>query len=125
MSKFITLHYCIDNRLLGVSVEDIAVAAIYNNETKSSQVYIDGDEDNFITVNEKPSEILKRIGDTRKFIMVHSKTSNNEIILPVDTIITVKEATDKGCKITIGNTAFESFDVNETVTTVITKLNED
>lgn len=124
MNKFISLHSVKDNRIIGINVEDIVCAAVHDIDTRASQIYIDGDEDIQIIVNEKPTDILKRIGDSRKFILAHSKSSNIEIILPVDIIKTVKEIEDKGCRICITNQAFAEFDVNESATAIISRINE-
>lgn len=124
MRKFITLHACKDNELISTAVDKIVCAAIFDSDTKSSQVYIDGDEENYLIVNEKPTDIMKRIGDARKFIMVHSQTSNNEILLPSDEIVYVKEINRKHSRITLSNKSFADFDINESVTTVTEMLNK-
>ena len=67
---------------------------------------------------------MKRIGDARKFIMVHSQSSNNEVLLPSDVIMTVREINGKRSRITISNNAFAEFDINESVTTVTEMLNK-
>lgn len=124
MRKFIILHTCKDNGLISIAVDEIVCAAVFDTDTKSSQVYIDGDEENSIVVNEKLTDIMKRIGDARKFIMVHSQSSNNEVLLPSDVIMTVREINGKRSRITISNNAFAEFDINESVTTVTEMLNK-
>lgn len=124
MRKFIILHTCKDNGLISVAVDEIVCAAVFDTDTKSSQVYIDGDEENSIVVNEKLADMMKRIGDARKFIMVHSQSSNNEVLLPSDVIMTVREINGKRSRITISNNAFAEFDINESVTTVTEMLNK-
>lgn len=124
MRKFITLHTCRNNELIGIAVDEIVCAAVYDAETKSSQIYINEDEDHNIIVNEKLSDIMKRIGDSRKCIIVHSQVSNNEVLLPSDVIKTVREFNGKRSRINISNQAFAEFDVNESVTTVIAMLNK-
>lgn len=124
MRNFITLHTCRNNELVGIAVDEIVCAAVYDSDTKSSQVYLDGDEENSIVVNEKLADIMKRIGNSRKFIMVHSQSSNNEVLLPSDVIMTVREIKGKRSRIFISNQAFAEFDINESVTTIVEMLNK-
>ena len=124
MRNFITLHTCRNNELVGIAVDEIVCAAVYDSDTKSSQVYLDGDEENSIVVNEKLADIMKRIGNSRKFIMVHSQSSNNEVLLPSDVIMTVREIKGKRSRIFISNQTFAEFDINESVTTIVEMLNK-
>ena len=123
MKQFILLHNSDDNTLVSINVERIVCAAFANPDHKSSVVHIYGEETNPIHVNEKPNDILKRIDGYCKFILVHSKTTNNDIIIPNGFVIKVREHPNGGSVITIDNPAFAAFEVNESVTSVTDMLN--
>ena len=121
MKQFIPLHYSQDNSIVGVNVNNIVCAAFTENK-QCTQLYIEGEEDITYFVNETPALIMKQAGDARKFILVHSRSTNNDVIIPKDIIRTVKENT-VGSIIAIDNQAFADFDVNEKPTSVIDMLN--
>lgn len=121
MKDFILLHYNQNNSIVGINVNNIVCAAFTENK-QCTQLYIEGEEDITYFVNETPTLIMKQAGDARKFILVHSRSTNNDVIIPKDIIRTVKEYTG-GSIITINNSAFADFDVNEKATSVIDMLN--
>lgn len=121
MKQFIPLHYSQDNSIVGVNVNNIVCAAFTENK-QCTQLYIEGEEDITYFVNETPAMIMKSIGEKREFILVHSRSTNNDVIIPKDIIRTVKENT-VGSVISIANVAFADFDVNEKVSSVIDMLN--
>lgn len=121
MKQFITLHYKEDNSIIGIDV-NILVCATLTEDNKCTSLYIQGDEYNVCFVNETPAMIMKLIGETRKFILVHGRSANNDIIIPKDIVRTVKANTD-GSIITINNQSFNDIEVNEKATSVIEMLN--
>lgn len=121
-NHFILLHKIENNSLVGINVNDI-VCVSRDNQIKKSFIYLTGREKNMISVNETPNDILKRIGDSRKFILVHSQSRNNEILLPNDLVVLITEQ-DKSSSITINNEMFAVFTVNESLTSIVNKLNQ-
>ena len=121
MKNFISLHFNNNNSIVGINVDDIVCAAYLEND-KRTQLYIEGEEDATYFVNETPAMIVKLADDVRKFILVHSKFTNNSLIIPKDIIRTVKEY-NGGSIIAITNPAFADFEVNEKPTSVIDMLN--
>lgn len=121
MKQFILLHYNEDNSIVGINIDNLVCAA-FTEDNKCTQLYVEGEEDIIYFVNETPAMIMKLIGETRKFILVHSRSINNDVIIPKDIIRTVK-ANTVGSIITINNPAFADFDVSEKATSVIEMLN--
>ena len=121
MKQFITLHYNQDNSIVGINIDSLVCAA-FTEDNKCTQLYVEGEEDTIYFVNETPAMIMKLAGETRKFILVHSRSTNNDVIIPKDIIHTIKENT-VGSIISINNQAFADFDVNEKPTSVIDMLN--
>ena len=121
MKQFISLHFNNDNSIVGISIDKLVCAA-FTEDNKCTQLYVEGEEDVIYFVNETPTMIMKSIGDKREFILVHSRSTNNDVIIPKDIIRTVKEST-VGSVISINNPAFADFDVNEKVSSVINMLN--
>jgi len=121
MKQFISLHYNEDNSIVGINIDKLVCAA-FTEDNKCTQLYVEGEEDVIYFVNETPAMIMKSIGDKREFILVHSRSTNNDVIIPKDIIRTIKEHT-VGSVISITNPAFADFDVNEKVSSVINMLN--
>jgi len=121
MKHFISLHYNKDNSIVGINIDSLVCAA-FTEDNKCTQLYVEGEEDIIYFVNETPVMIMKSIGEKREFILVHSRSTNNDVIIPKDIIRTVKENT-VGSVISITNAAFADFDVNEKVSSVIDMLN--
>ena len=121
MKQFISLHYKEDNSIIGIDI-NILVCATLTEDNKCTKLYLQDDEYNACFVNETPAMIMKLIGETRKFILVHGRSVNNDVIIPKDIIRTVKTNT-VGSIITINNPAFTDIEVNEKVTSVIEMLN--
>jgi len=121
MKQFISLHYNKDNSIVGINIDSLVCAA-FTEDNKCTQLYVEGEEDIIYFVNETPAMIMKSVGEKRKFILVHSRSTNNDVIIPKDIIRTVKENT-VGSVISITNAAFADFDVNEKVSSVIDMLN--
>ena len=121
MKQFISLHYNQDNSIVGINI-DCLVCATFTKDNKCTELYVEDEEDTIYFVNETPAMIMKSIGEKRKFILVHSRSTNNDVIIPKDIIRTVKENT-VGSVISITNAAFADFDVNEKVSSVIDMLN--
>ena len=121
MKQFITLHYNKDNSIVGINIDSLVCAA-FTEDNKCTQLYVEGEENVSYYVNETPAMIIKLADDVRKFILVHSKFTNNSVIIPKDIIRTVKENTT-GSVIAISNPAFADFEVNEKPTSVIDMLN--
>jgi hypothetical protein len=121
MKQFISLHHKEDNSIIGINI-DILVCATLTEDNKCTKLYIQGDEYTIYLVNETPAMIMKLIGETRKFILVHSRSINNDVIIRKDIIRIVKTNPD-GSSITINNPSFNDIEVNEKATSVIEMLN--
>lgn len=124
MSKFITLHEKDTNELIGFNVDEIVCFTSHSNTTKNSTIYLKDEEDTVFEVNEKASDIIKKIGDSRNFIILHSVTSNDELAIPSDIISRVYKSSNGNTVVVITNLAFAGIDVNESVTSIIDKLNQ-
>lgn len=123
MKNFILLHEIDTNRTAGINVNEIVCFVIGTN-SKSSDIYIKGDEGTIIRVNEKPADIIKKIGDSRKFVLVHTQRSNSELGIPQDIIKTLRRSEDDVMTlVSITDLNFADFEVNETVTSIVGMLN--
>lgn len=123
MKNFILLHEIDTNRAIGINVNEI-VCFVIDTNPKSSNIYIKGDESDIIRVNEKPADIIKKIGDSRKFVLVHTQRSNSELGIPQDIIKTLCRSEDDAMTlVSITDLNFADFEVNETVTSIVEMLN--
>ena len=123
MKNFILLHEMDTNRTLGININEI-VCFVTGTKPKSSNIYIKGDEDTIIRVNEKPVDIFKKIGDSRKFVLVHTQRSNSELGISRDMIKTLwRSEDDVMTLIALTDDSFANLEVNETVTSIVEMLN--
>jgi hypothetical protein len=124
MSKFIILHKKDTNEVIGFNVDEIVCFTSHSNTAKNSAIYLKDEEDTIFEVNEKTNDIIKKIGDSRNFIILHSVASNDEIAIPSDIISRVYKSTNGNTVVVITNLAFAGIDVNESVTSIIDRLNQ-
>lgn len=123
-SKFITLHNKLDNSLIGINVDDI-VCVSYSPNKQVTLVYMDwhvSEKDAFL-VNEKLQVIVKKIDDDSNYIIIHSKTSNNEVLIAKDGIQTIIDNPRGGCVIKLTFDTFAEITVNESTTSVVDMIN--
>lgn len=120
MGKAILLHRANDNGLIGVPIDRIVCILTL---AKSTTIWTsDGYDAISQNINEKATDILKRLNGERRFILVHT---DNELLLPVDEIESVEEfkVNGKNARIFIRHQKFDSIEVHESVTTVVGMMN--
>lgn len=119
MKSFITLHETKTNELICLNINEIVCFICVDKRTR---IYIKGDETD-ISVNEKPSVILKKIGDYRKFVLVHTKSANNELAIAVDLIkVVAHSSANDTTLVVLTDDSFADLEVNESVTSIAEML---
>ena len=123
MKQFIGLHDSEDNTIIVLNISRIITAA-WDPENKTTTVYIQEVDTECYSVNETPAMILKQIGDSRKFIMVHGKNRNNDVIIPNDLVLKIRYKQSQSMTlITIDNASFADFEVNEKPQSLLEVMN--
>lgn len=123
MKQFILLHEADTNSLVGVNVNEILC---FTSKPQSNELYIDNCDDseiNIININEKHGDFIKRIGDIREFVTLHTVSSNMVVCLPKDIIKMVRQSSNS-TSVILMNSSFESINVNESAASVIEMLNK-
>lgn len=122
MKSFITLHETKTNELICLNINEIVCFICVDKRTR---IYIKGDENETgISVNEKASVILKKIGDYRKFVLVHTKSANNELAIAVDLIkVVAHSSANDTTLVVLTDDSFADLEVNESVTSIAEMLN--